>query len=185
MKPASIPCLVVTFLALSAASGFAQGLVLFANRDLRMSLDAPVLMPDGRQPAPFDTFVELLAGPSPGQLTRVGIPVQTIAHGYIVPSTVTVPGVLPGGTAFVQVRSWIDLGSPSYESAEAHNWLHGSSSVFEIVTGGNTKGGTQPPTLPGSLIGLKPLVLVGIVPEPSVTVLGLLGAALLLRGGRR
>ena len=68
----------------------------------------------------------------------------------------SIPNVPPGETAFLQVR---------ISSADGK---HVESSIFSVTTGGDTRNGTQPPTLPAYLVGLHSITL---TPEPSTVAL--------------
>jgi len=95
---------------------------------------------------------------------------------------------LPGATGVFEVRAWTGSMS-SYAAAMADALAGGgerlgSSGLFTNGTGGDTAGGTQPPTLPSALtsftgVGIAP------VPEPTTLALGGLGAAALLLFRRR
>ncbi len=85
-----------------------------------------------------------------------------------------VPGVAPGGTAFLDLQVW--TGSfATFQAAAAGGGTTGDSGVFSNPTGG---GGT-PPGAPLDLTGM-PAFVVGPTPEPATLALCGLGAASLL-----
>lgn len=170
---------------LAAASAFAQGTVNFATR-ITGSVDARVLYA-GDLPTPVpgpagSAFMGQLYASAPGgTLAAIGTPQPfrdspDAAKGYITAGgTVDIPGVAAGGTAQVQLRAWASSLGATYEAALATG-LGGVSPLAAPITV-TTGGGTLPP---GALIGLQGLTVSTIVPEPSIAVLGLLGAGLLL-----
>jgi hypothetical protein len=87
----------------------------------------------------------------------------------------TVPGVAPGGTAFLEVEAWL---GPDATYAEAVNDAAvGNSGVFQNATGG----GGSPPGAPIDSGDGMPSFTVGECPEPTTFAFaGLSTAALLL-----
>ena len=169
------------------AATYGQGQVVFANRVGAAGLDAPVTVA-GSNPAkgPGSTFsAQLYLQGAGGALTPL-TPVSTfrdatgttgagaIADRYFVSQTVDVPGVAPGNNATFVVRAWqTSLGS--YDAAVGK--AAGESAAFTVAVGG----GTLPPA---NLTTLQAFT-VQVVPEPSVIVLGALGAAALLLRRRK
>ena len=88
-----------------------------------------------------------------------------------------VPGVVPGGPAWVQVRAWDARLGGSYEQVVALDiGGYGESNLFRLNSGGCLQ------CEPSYLVGLQSFSL---VPEPSLVVLLLLGLPLLLLRKRR
>lgn len=169
---------------LTPASLWAQGTIFLSNRDSRTGLDAPIYYPDGTSRISYNLRVEVLAGRDPGNLATVLPMVPMEENGYWRPQTLTLDSMAPGETAYVQVRAFWEGFGMSYDRAVAERLLHGSFDILPIVLGGDTGGGTHPPTLPASLTGLRPLVTSG-VPEPSTVRLLLLGSVVAVWARRR
>jgi hypothetical protein len=167
---------------------YAQGTVLFYNHVPTIGLDAPVFDVGGQRfLAGYPFYAQLYAGPAALSLTPVGsaLVFQTGAGagywtaGFDGGFTRIITTVPPGESAFVQVRVFSNVTGGNYEDVLAHGGKHGESLIFSVLTGGDTKNGTQPPNQPAYLTGLQSFSLTGFdpeVPEPTTT-------ALLLTGG--
>ena len=95
---------------LVAVGAFAQGQFLFTNRDAASGVDARfVLSTDaaGTSSVGAGYTVTLFGGPAGGTLTQIGTDTfratPAAGVGYVLPITVTVPGVVPGGAADIRV----------------------------------------------------------------------------------
>jgi len=152
-----------------------QGSLFFANRAAEIRLDAPVLSPGG-DPNRDLMWATLAVGSAPDRLERRWDPVF-YPGAYWIGVSYVLPEAAPGSTVYVQVQTW-HAAAPGYEQAVAANLYHGVSDVLPVVLGGDTRGGTQPPSFPAYLSELKPIVLQG-VPEPSAPWLALVGLAVL------
>ncbi len=178
---------------LSAPSAWSQGTVFLYNYAPSAGLDAPVFDVDGTtRLSGYQFDARLLGGPSADQLK----PLDGIAYGFLDgyisnPRVESVPGVEPGQTAYLQLEVWSTVTGSSYDQVLTAGGKHGASDIFSVLTGGDTLGDTQPPTVPAFLTGLESFNLLGtdpaIVPEPSTLVLvGLgLGAGLWTKLKRR
>jgi hypothetical protein len=160
--------LVLVLLLTNPASIHAQGTVNFHN--LPPVPDAPVFDIDGttRLNGPrYQAF--LVAGPTADSLAPVGPSVPFLTGegaGYFAGGTRTIPTVIPGQTAFLEVRYWDTATGATWE--EAAYW--GGSPVFVVVTGG----AGEPPSLPSTLVGLQSF---NLIPEPSTLLLGSIALA--------
>lgn len=143
------------------------GSVLLANRIVGL-LDAPVLDVDGATPVSGSQFrADLLAGPTPDDLTPLGPAAPFLSGtdaGYVdtAPSAVRlVPGVEPGGIAYVRLRAWDLAAGHTWESANPQAGRMGQSEIVTVVAGG----GTTPPAPLTSLTsfslrsGLPPVIV--------------------------
>ena len=139
---------------------------------------APVYLADGVTLLSGPQFsAQLLEGPDPNHLLSIattGFLTGTTA-GYF-GTYLTIDGVAPQTTAWVQVRVWNTASGASFLQAEAsglpNSWWQ--SSTFSIVIGDSR--------VPGILEGLghSPVELNSVpVPEPSAAALVGLGAALM------
>jgi len=154
-------------------------------------------------PVPFDGLdynlgVSVYAGSSAGSLTLIGTytpandpkgytgagPGQFALGDFDTP--VTVPGVAPGGLAYIELQIW-DYDSPystgtfqSFSDALAH-FDNADEVIFANPTGGPL---TNPPTLPPDLVDM-PSVLMVSIPEPAVQAFAGFGLAALLAFRRR
>jgi hypothetical protein len=169
---------------------YAQGTVLFYNHVPTIGLDAPVFDVGGQSfLAGWPFYAQLYAGPAASSLTPIGSEVVFQAGpgagywiGFNGGLTRIITTVAPGESAFVQVRVFSVLTGGNYEDVLARGGKHGESLIFSVITGDDTKNGTQPPSLPAYLTGLQSFSLTGVdpavpaVPEPTTT-------ALLLTGG--
>jgi hypothetical protein len=161
---------------------YGQGTVFFGNFPF-FSADvfarAPVYLADGVTLLSGPQFsAQLLEGPDPNNLFSIATTgfLTGPQAGYF-GTTVTINGVAPQRTAWVQVRVWNAGSGASFLQAEAsglpNSWWQ--SSTFSIVTGDSRN--------PGILGGLghSPVELNSVpVPEPSAATLVGLGAALMV-----
>jgi hypothetical protein len=170
---------------LSATTAFAQGTfgTVFLN-----NYDAGRGIYLGLDPAPAGTIVEVLAGPNTSSLTPIAssgagrtsytiTPLDINANG---PGTGSffdygfgaVNGVAERGSATFLARAW--LGAPTYDTATIRGTVGWTQTI-----------GTNPlpPDLPLPAILMFPGLT--MVPEPSVVLLGVLGAWFLLVCRRR
>ena len=163
---------------------FAQGTVNFNNRVVG-SVVAPVYGPDGVTGLEGPGYTAQLfggaAGSAEGSLVAI-TPTTTFrtgaGAGFIVAAgSVTVPGVVGGASAALQLRVWENAGGTitSYADAIASGSLYGSSAVFDSLPLGDLT--ASPPTTPPNLVGLQSF---NLVPEPSTYALLALGAAAFL-----
>jgi hypothetical protein len=158
----------------AAVDALAQGKVDFAN--IGAGLDAPFF---DEQSVPLEgaSYVAQLyywVESPDAMFMPAGPPVPfgsytNFPNGYFVGGTVELPLIVPGDSAWVQVRAWrIDGGTSFISAALAGNWTGLSEILFLPQTGGFS----LPPTTPVSLKGLKypgePLV---VQPPQSRTVL--------------
>lgn len=95
--------------------------------------------------------------------------------GFINATVPTIPGTLPGQTVSLQVRVWDNRGGliTSWGQVALIGTASGVSDIFSYTLGGGTI--TPPP-----LSGFQSFSITGVVPEPSVTVLILMGACVSL-----
>jgi len=176
--------LIILSSMLVAVGAFAQGTVNFAARVTGV-YDAPVFLdtvggPNKASGAAY--MAQLYAGPSASALAAIGSPVPFLTGtgaGYWRSAALAIPSVAPGGTASVQIRAWAASAGATYEAALASGSGFGTSTpILSVVTGG----AGSPPSLPTDLAGLSSFAITGVVPEPSVLALGVLGGlALLIR----
>jgi hypothetical protein len=169
---------------LTTVSCFSQGQILFANK-FGTSLDAPVFAL-GTQHGPGPDYTVQLAFQRPnGSVTPVlptstfqaaGSGVDAMADRYWESKLVEVP-LNPGESWNFVVRAWRTSLGGTFEDAIANGADAGASDPFTVTVGG----GSLPPAV---LINLKSFS-VGILPEPSIVVIGLLGAVALLFSRRR
>lgn len=173
----------LAIVAISASVGvFAQGSVNFANDFVSLGVDSPglpVYAADGTTAlAGADYWVQLYGAAEGGSVAPVGAAVNFLTGGFagiFAGGTRAVDGVAPGANALLEVRAWEAAGGATYEAALAAGALTGVGNQFTVATGG----AGQPPSLPANMVGFQSFSL---VPEPSTTALGILGAvALLLR----
>ena len=94
--------------------------------------------------------------------------------------TVTIDGHFAGENLNFRVRAWRTAAG----SFDADNIGRGQSALFAAVLGGASQDPNVPPATPANLLNLESFT-VGVIPEPSTLILGLLGAAVLVVFGRR
>ena len=173
--------LLLLLLALLPVTTQAQGQFNFGNR-LPCMCDAVVLDIDGwTRPTGPDFVVQAYVGLTSESLHPLGpvIPFRTgAAAGYWRSTELVVPDVPAGTLVYVEARAWEAAGGNSWESAQAAGFKYGRSNTVWLRL-------SEPPAVPTDMIGLQSFHL---IPEPSSSALGMLGAAVLLatrRPGRR
>jgi hypothetical protein len=155
--------------ALTSAVAFGQGQVNFTNF-APPALDARITGPGGSVISGPQYMAQLVAnGAVVG--SPQGLSALTGAEGLFFGPVITVPGVSGGSAATLSVQAWDTASGATYAAATTK----GASAPFTVTLGGP---GT-PPSPPASLAGMTAFSL-GVVPEPSTVLLGLLGAAALL-----
>lgn len=167
----------------AAVSVMAQGTCNFVTK-VSGSIDAKVTDKATGLPVGTTFLATLYAGPTADSLTPViltsgaALSRNFLASGYVNGGQQTLQGLT--GTVFMQMRAWDGATGATYAAAEQAGGRVGKSNVFQITLG-NPQG--TPPTVPANLVGLQAFTVEpGLIPEPSVIALGLLGgAALLLR----
>ena len=169
---------------LTAVSCFAQGQILFANK-FGTSLDAPVFaLGTQHGPGPDYTVQLFLVGGNNSitPLTPIstfqapGSGIDAMADRYWESKLVEVP-LNPGESWNFLVRAWRTSLGGTFEDALANGADVGTSDPFTVTVGG----GALPPAV---LINLKSFS-VGILPEPSIVTIGVLGTIALLFCRRR
>lgn len=162
-------------------------------------VDAPVFDAEGNPLTGLDYLVELWGGTDSGSLSpaltyytsqRVRIPFLDGAgffrdgyEGRGSTDDLVISGAPSGGRAWLQVRAWDARLGDTYEEVQALGiGGYGESSLF-FAEGGVP--GLLLPDPPGLLLGLEPFSLLPIIPEPSTSALGALGAAALWWARRR
>jgi hypothetical protein len=155
-----------------------QGVLYFSTFNPAAGVNAPTWASDFFSP-PFppgpDYYAELemLSGPLllpvAGSLTTFQSATLGVgADHYVVPVTVQFPDFSPGTSVTLAMRGWHKHWGPTFpgESSDSR-----TSTFFTVVLGDQA----NPANLPSSFDGL----FIGIVPEPSTVVLGLVGSSLL------
>lgn len=162
-----------------AVGAFAQGQFLFTNRDAASGVDARFFLPTdaaGTSSVGAGYAITLFGGPAGGTLTQIATDTfratPAAGVGYVLPITVTVPGVVPGGAADIRVA----ITGPGI--APYSQIFNKTSTGAAFTLGGDT---ITPPTLPmgTAAIGLT------LVPEPTTLALAGLGLGALLMIRRR
>ena len=174
--------LILTAFCISIASASAQGVLSFKNlgSGANGSVNAAIFSDPSLSTrlAGSGFSAQLYAGPDAGSLAAVG-PVVTfntgVLAGYFASTpNVAVPSVPAGSAATVQVRAWNNAGGTitTYEAAT----LRGVSNTLTI--------GLVDANSPNfnTLVGLQSF---GLVPEPSVFALAIVGAGLFLMRKRK
>lgn len=144
-----------------------RGTVNFRNLVLIASIDAPVFESDGVTRAQGESLrAQLWGGPDADQLMPAGEPARFrtgVGAGYWTSanSLRTLPNVLAGAVATVQVRVWDAAMASDFETAVAAGAKYGVSAALTVKTGGDG----APPSLPADLVGLQSFVL-----EPALTI---------------
>ena len=158
------------------------------------AIDAPVLDASGAKLSGADFMAQLYAAPvGSADFKAFGkaIPFRTgTAAGYFSDATAVDVGVAAGQKVDVQIRAWRAAAGSTYEAAGgAAASLTGNFGASATIAGLASGGGFDAagiPILPASLAGLQGFSLTGgVVPEPSVLALGLLGAAVLVLRRRK
>jgi len=147
---------------------------------------------DGSQ---YNLSVTALAGPSSDSLSPLITVLESDprytgwAPGQILVTwvenlTLTIPGIAPGGSAWLNLKLWWSAGgpiAPTYEAAKASGTSFFGEALWLVPSTGNPV--VVPPTLPADLRSMPAIVL--MVPEPSMFALAGLGLAGLLIFRRR
>jgi hypothetical protein len=173
----------------ASALGRSQGTVNFANAGPGFNAQVHIETITG----PFVTSSSymaqlLLVGPG-GSLTPVGAAANFIAgaNGYFNGGVVTVSQVAPGATATFLVFAWDGAsGQTTYAAALAAFQRGLIGGGYSQPTGGvtiATGGAGNPASPPAGLFGLLPWFVT--IPEPSIILLGLMGAGALMLPRRR
>jgi len=168
----------------------AQGTILLQN--IGPGLYASVRGPDGALiPAGSSQYtVELLAGSSAASATPFPTPITTttwVANGIFGvgdPERV-LPGFAPGTFPFFQLRAWNNTGGiTSFDAAVAVGQAYPMVGVFQLNLGGGLSGLGNPTAVPSvpapPLFGMPTGWTFALIPEPSIVVLVVVGAAALL-----
>jgi hypothetical protein len=160
--------------SLVAVGAYAQGQFYFANKDINATppVDARFFAQGDAQNASSvgaGYTINVFGGAAgAASLTQIGTAAfrssPAAGIGYIVPQTLSVPGVAPGASASIRV----DIMNPSGALV--------FSQPYTLSLGGDT---ITPPTLP---MGNQPITL---VPEPATLALAGLGLGALLMIRRR
>jgi hypothetical protein len=161
----------VAALMVTLASTMAQGQVNFATK-VGTTVDAKVKDPlgvNGALTPPYSAALQVKNGTTYSTIASSISAFRTgLAAGYVVPSTVEVPGVPIGGSATLRL---VAFNGSAFEGATES----GFSNDVTVTLGGGT-------VLPPDLVGLQGFT---IVPEPSTIALGVLGAAALMLRRRK
>ena len=195
MKTPSVSWAATLLLVLSCPV-FAQSSFLLQNLYTVYGINAPVFDGQGAPLAGPSYRAELWGAATPDSLapaldisrgsTRLLVPFASGGYFFSTSSFLSVPTVLPGGYAWLQVRAWDARLGATYEAAvTAGLGGYGESPLF-YAKGGDPVSPT--PTLGAPLIGLQSFTLLPEVPEPStwaLLVCGAFGVWLAARGQRR
>ncbi len=146
----------------------------------------------------YNLSLEILGGPSTDSLTPLaffredlvaqagdytGMDVGKFVGTWNEVKILTVPGITPGGTAWIHLKLWWSAGgpvSPTYEHAKTSGTSFFGEAIFQNPTGNPV---AIPPGLPESLTGMPAIVM--LIPEPGAFALAGLGLAGLLIFRRR
>jgi len=144
--------------------------VQFSNRMPQVGLDAPVFDLDGVTRLGGSNYVaQLRAGTNPDELLPVGATAFFLSGteaGYWDAGTEPwrrIPGMDPGGTAFVQVYVWDATLGATYQEAVLAGAKAGRSEIFPVVTGGSGSASRAPAPLTGLSsfrLGRRPHIVV-------------------------
>jgi hypothetical protein len=158
--------------------------VNFANDPFSVPPDGAIITDKAGDPIAGDAgWAQLYAGPDADSLAPIGqavnfLPAGSGFEGFFSGGALAIPSVAPGANAEISVRAWLATQGTSWEQAVASGDNFGWSNnggTFTVATGG----AGSPPSLPANLVGMEAFQL---IPEPSTTALGIIGAfALLLR----
>ncbi len=182
MKP-----LLILLILSSSYSLQAQGTIAFSNLAVGQGVNAPAYESDGVTKLSGSQFMaQLLAGPTIDNLVSIATTGFLTGNGtgYFNGGAVSVPGMVDGSLAWVQVGIWNTATGATFTQAKnsmmANSWWESSS--FSVILGG----GTVNPRVPAPLTGLDntPIYL-NSVPEPATTALLGLGVAVLFLRYRR
>jgi hypothetical protein len=155
-------------MVLMALDCLGQGTVNFIN--LGPSLNAPVFTCDGAKLSGPDYVAALLAGTNPTNLSQVA-EAQLLTGGgagYFFGGVVAIPGIVGGGTAWIQIVVWdstlgATTNNATFEQAQAFGQaVWGESSVFSVATGNPN---SIPPGIPATLVGLSSFNVGGTSPH--------------------
>jgi hypothetical protein len=157
---------------LCCGSAFSQGTFYFINYDSIHGLDAPVYDASGKRLEGANFVAMLYGGVTMDSLQAIA-PASPFLTGSLAGYFFdrqnyvrAVPGVVPGGPAWVQVRAWDARLGDSYEQVAAlGTGGYGESNLFRLNSGGCLQ------CEPSYLVGLQSFSL---VPEPSSLLLVLL-----------
>ncbi len=172
-------------LVLAPVSVSAQGLINFATIGVGVNAPLTNMITGQRVPAGNTFLAQLYYGPAgiTDQSSLISVtnpPVGFASAGFVNAGTrYTDPAVVAGGqVGTFQVRAWEATLGANWELAYA-NWLFSAnpgvmvwSSLIQVKTGSND---SNPPVSAANLVGIS-----FTVPEPATTLLGLLGAGVLL-----
>lgn len=182
MKP-----LLILSLVSSSCVLHAQGTINFSNLAVGQGVNAPVYESDGVTKISGSQFMaQLLVGPTVDNLVSIATTGFLTGNGagYFNGGSASVPGMVDGSFAWVQVGIWNTASGITFAQAKAsqlpNSWWE--SSIFSVILGG----GTVNPKVPAALTGLdtSPIYL-NAVPEPgTAALLGLGVAVLFVRYGR-
>ena len=164
----SVMSLAATLSVTNAAAG--GGMVLFANRDLINGIVAPVYDVGGTIPLVGSAYsAQLYAGTSVETLRAAGMPIPFRVNpaGFVIPQTVVLPNIPPGGNVYLQMRAWESARGITYEEARATGGKFGRSLLL-------LKQLLPPPAVPTPMTGLQSFSLQSGLPRFSVGVISLL-----------
>jgi hypothetical protein len=116
------------------------GDVIMNNRIVG-TVDAPVFDTDGVTRLDGSNYVaQTYTSATPDGLHAVGTPSffrSGRAAGYFWFNTITVPDVLPGQPAYIQIRAWDFTQGSTYEEAQERGARFGKSNLLKVTTGDN------------------------------------------------
>jgi hypothetical protein len=138
-----------------ATARCAQGTVLFNNNvhyDPMLPVDTPFYDAQLVPLAGARYRAQLFYWHAAHGFIAVGSPVPFGERGYFDGNAVTLPLVVAGNPASVQVRAWETLGGSDFEHAALAGVWTGTSEVLYIA---QTGGYSNIPTLPAYLVGLR------------------------------
>jgi len=187
------PLSIVLLSGLSGIAVWGQGTVIFSNSAAILGTAVPIYRYGSPYPQPVfweklegtAYLAQLWAGPNADSLDPIGeaVPFRTGAGAGFVASQSparSIPTVLPGAVASVQIRVWESQYGTSWRP-ELEGWAAGRSGIWQVKTGGEG----EPPSLPQPLTGMQSFALYILIPEPSSLALSGLGLGALLLFRRR
>lgn len=163
----SVVSLAATLSVTTAAES--GGMVLFANRVIPDIL-APVYNVGGTTPLAGSAYsAQLYAGTAVETLRAAGMPIPFRVNlpGFVIPQTIVLPNIPPGGNVYLQVRAWESARGISFEEARATGGKFGRSPVL-------LKPLLPPPAIPTPMTGLQSFSLQSGLPRFSVGMLSLI-----------
>ena len=201
--------IIVTAAMAFASYAYAQGTIVLINAentsaDINATANGLVWTNDGKggiglwRGDLYNLSLQILGGPSTDSLTPLrliredvveaagdytGLDVGKFVGTWNEVAVLTVPGISPGGTAWIHLKLWWSAGgpvSPTYDAAKTDGHSFFGEALFQNPTGNPL---ASPPGLPLTLTGMPAIVL--MVPEPSMFALAGLGLAGLLIFRRR